>query len=80
MKKFYDTLHDYVLNQLNAMDCYEYVLKTFPFLSKLKRRILEERPGTELKQWQYAAECYSQQAKKDGIFKDFKDINDYHEI
>ncbi|MCR4889970.1 MAG: hypothetical protein K5979_12445 [Ruminococcus sp.] len=80
MKKFYDTLHDYVLNQLTAMDCYEYVLKTFPFLSKLKRRILEERPGTELKQWQYAAECYSQQAKKDGIFKDFKDINDYHEI
>ena len=79
-KDFFNLVHRYIISIFSLLDRYIYVQKTFPLWSKLKRRMLENRPDENMKQWEYAAQCCRQSAKKNEILNYFKNIIDYHDI
>ena len=49
----YKLIHHYILCKINIVDCMNYIQNTFPLWTNLKKLLLDERPGTSKKQWEY---------------------------
>ncbi len=55
-KLFYKWLHQFSLNKMSLVGCIDYIEHTFPLWTNLKKLLLDDRPGTGKKQWQYISE------------------------
>lgn len=79
-KEFYNIIHKYIIGVLTPLECRFYISRTFPLWSKLKRMLLEERPGGTQKQWEYAVEKYKHQNKRDELSNGFNRSQHYKQI
>ncbi len=79
-KELFSLIHQYIIGQLQIIKCFKYIESTFPLWSKLKRLLLETRPGTDIKQWKYAVSQYKWSQKADDASQHFENAANYKQL
>lgn len=80
-KEIHDLIQLMLASELNEYMTFQYITRTFPLMSFLKRELLETRAGTDIPQWQFIAEkCFVKKNITDDIKKYFERIANYKEI
>lgn len=76
-KQFYKKIHQYIFTKISIVKCMDYIDHTFPLWTNLKKLLLDERAGTNKKQWEYIAENTS---ISQDIINNVKNAKNYKEL
>lgn len=76
--EIHNLIQQSLIDSLNELQMFEYVSNTFPLFSYLKRKLMELRPGTNKKQWEFILDKSNHLSKK--LYEKFNSISHYREI